>query len=95
VANAVEQRVAQLHIRRGQVALGAQHMRAVGKLAGAHPSEEVEIFRHRAVAIGAGAARLRHRAAILADAFLVEAVDIRLAFQDQLFGKMVQLRVVI
>jgi hypothetical protein len=95
VADAVEQRVAQLHIRRGQVALGAQHMRAIGKLAGAHAAEEVEILRHAAVAIGAGRPASSHRAAILADFFFVQAVDIGAAIHDQLLGELVELRVVV
>ena len=76
MANAIEQRVAHLHVGRGHVPLGAQHMGAVGKFTGAHPLEEVEIFFDRAAAVGAMTARFRHRAAIVADLLFVEAIDI-------------------
>ena len=44
VQDAVEHRIAQVDVARGHVDLGAQHARAVGKFAGAHAAEQIEIF---------------------------------------------------
>ena len=43
-ADAVHHRIAQLHVLVLHVDLGAQHARAVGELAGAHPPEQVEVL---------------------------------------------------
>ena len=67
--DAVHHRIAHVQVRRGHVDLGAQHARAVGKLAGAHALEQVEILFDRAIAIGAVLAGLGQRAAILANFF--------------------------
>ena len=58
VPDAVEQRVAQVHVGRRHVDLRAQHVRAVGELAGPHAREEVEVLRDRPVAVRAVLARL-------------------------------------
>jgi hypothetical protein len=57
VADAVEQGIAQPHVGRGHVDLTAQRARAVGKLAGLHPREQVEVLRDAAVAERAVLAR--------------------------------------
>ena len=59
VADAVDDRVAQVDVRRVHVDLQPQHARAVGELAGAHAAEQVEVLRRRAVAIGAVLGRAR------------------------------------
>ena len=43
-SDAVHHRVAELHVLVLHVDLGAQHVRAVGELAGAHPAEQVEVL---------------------------------------------------
>ena len=65
--DAVEHRIAQIDISRSHVDLGAQHARAVRKLAPAHAAKQIEIFidrpfSERAVGagIGQGAARCPH-----------------------------------
>ena len=90
-ADAVQHRVAHVDVRRRHVDLRAQHARAVGELAGAHPPEQVEVLVHRAVAVRALAARLRQRAAVLADLVGGQVVDVRLAVADQLLGAVVEL----
>ena len=45
--DAVQHRVAQVHVARRHVDLGPQHARAVGELAGAHAAEQVEVLRRR------------------------------------------------
>jgi hypothetical protein len=63
VPDPVEDRVAHQHVRRRHVDAGAQHVRAVGELAGAHAAEQVQALRARAVAERRRPARLRDRAA--------------------------------
>ncbi len=91
VQDAVHHRVAHVEIRRRHVDLGPQRARAVGKLAGAHPLEQVEVLLDAAVAVRAVAARLGERAAILADLVGVQVADIGLARLDQLHGPLVKL----
>jgi hypothetical protein len=67
VEDPVHRRVAQVDVRRGHVDLGAQHARAVGELAGAHPLEQIEVLLDRPVAVRAVLAGLGQRAAMLAD----------------------------
>ena len=82
-------------LRRRHVDLRAQHVRAVGKLARAHPPKQIEVLLDRAVAIRAVAARLGQRAAILADLVGRQAVDVGLAVANQLLGVLVHLLEVI
>ena len=77
--DAVEHRIAHVDVRRRHVDLGAQHVRAVLELAGAHAREEVEVLLDRPVAVRALAAGLGQRAAVLADLLGAEAVDVGLA----------------
>ena len=51
VPDAIERRVAHVEIRRRHVDLRAQDVRAVFELARAHPGEEVEVLRDRAIAV--------------------------------------------
>ena len=77
VPDAVEHRVAHVDVRRRHVDLRAQHVCAVRELAGAHPREQIEVLRDRAIAIGALASGLGQRAAVLADLVGAQAVDVR------------------
>ena len=67
VEDAIEHRIAQIDIARRHVDLGAQHARAVGKLARAHAAEQIEVFLDAAVAERAVLAGLGQRAAVDAD----------------------------
>jgi len=89
--DAVERRVAQRHVARRHVDLGAQHACAVGKLAGAHAAEEIEILVDGAVAIGAVAARLFQRAAQHPHLVGRDVVDIGVAGADEMLGPGVEL----
>ena len=48
--HAVHDGIAQIHIRRGHIDLGAQRATAIGEFAGAHELEQVEVFFDGAVA---------------------------------------------
>lgn len=64
MTDAVQDRVAQVHVRRRHVDLGAQHTLAILELAGLHAREQVEVFLDAAVAERAVAARLGQAAAV-------------------------------
>ena len=89
-SDAVEHRVAQVDVRRRHVDLRAQHLRAVGELAGAHAGEEIEVLLDRPIAIRAGGPRLGQRAAVLADLVGRQAVDVGLPLRDQMLRVLVQ-----
>ena len=91
VQDAVHHRVAHVQVGRGHVDLRPQGARAVGKLAGPHPLEQVEVLLDRAVAVGAVLARLGQRAAMFADFVGRQVADVRLAGLDQLHGPLVNL----
>jgi hypothetical protein len=91
VADPVEQRIAHLHVRRRHVDLRPQHAGAVGELAGPHAAQEVEVLGHRAVAEGAGPARLGQRAPVQLDVVVREVADVGLAVLHQLLGQLVHL----
>ena len=95
VLDAVHQRVAEVHIGAAHVALGAQYPRSVGKLAVLHPLEQVEVFFHAAIAVGAFGARLGGDALLRRDLFGGAVVHVGQALFDQLHGKFVELRKVI
>ena len=84
--DAVDRRVAQVHVRAGHVDFGAQGLGAVGELAVAHILEQLEVFLDRAVAVRAFLARLGQRAAVRAHFLLRQIVNIRLALLDELHG---------
>ena len=90
VANAVQHGVAHVQVWRGHVDSGPQHVGAVGKLAGPHASEQIEVFINRAIAVRAVGAGLGQRATGGADLGLGEAADKRLAFANQLQGAVVE-----
>ncbi len=95
VQNAVHHRVAHVEIGRRHVDLGAQRARAIGKFAGLHAREQIEILFHGAVAVRALLAGLGERAAILAHFLGAQIAHIRLARFDQLHGPCVELAEII
>ncbi len=86
----VKHGVTQVDIARGHVDPGAQHARAVGKLAGLHAAKQVEILLDRAIAERAVLAGLRQRAAGQSDFLLRLVVDIGKAVTDQALRPVVQ-----
>ena len=90
VQDAVEHGIAQVDVAGGHVDLGAQHPGAVGKLAGLHAAEQIEVFLHAAVAERAVLAGLGQRAALDADFLLRLVVDIGMAVPDQALGPAVK-----
>ena len=91
VADAVHDRVAQVHVRRGHVDLGAQYAGAVRELTGAHAGEPVQVLLHRTVAERAVLARFGQRATVFLGLLRAQIVDVGLAGLDQLHGPVVQL----
>ena len=95
VADPVDRRIAHVHVRAAHVDLEPQHMRAVGKLARAHPAEEVEVLRDRPAAVRAVAPRFRQRAARRAHLLGRLAVDVGEAVLDEPLGEAVEVVVVV
>ena len=91
VKDPVQHGVAHVDVRRRHVDPRAQHARAVGKLAGPHPGEQVEALVDRAIAPRPVAARLGQRAAVLADLVGGQVVDVRVAVADQMDAPVVEL----
>ena len=90
--DAVDGRVAHVHVGAGQVDLGAQGLAAVGELAGAHAAEQVEVLLGGAVAVGAGTAGLAGVLAAVGLHLLAgQVVHIRLALFDQQLGVFIAL----
>ena len=89
VQDAVHHRVAHVEVGRRHVDLGAQGARAIGKFAGLHAREQIEILFHGAIAVGAFLAGLGERAAVLAHLLGGQIADVRLALLDQLHGPLV------
>lgn len=90
MADAVQDRVAQVHVRRTHVDLRPQRTGAVGELTGLHAGEQVEVLLHRTVTVRAVAARLGEGAAY-SRISSTEVADERLAGLDQLDGPGMQL----
>ena len=89
--DAVHDGVAEHHVGVRHVDLGAQHLAAVGELAGAHAAEEVEVLLDAAVAVGAVLARCGNSTAALANLVEGLVVDICQAFLNQELGPLVEL----
>ena len=53
MTDAVEERIAHVHVLMSQVDLGSQHMGPIGKFSAAHPVEEIEVLGDSTIAIGA------------------------------------------
>src|SRR5690606_25844931 len=80
----IQRRVAQVDVRRRHIDLRAEHALAFVELAAPHPLEQLEILLDAAVPVRAVAARLRQRAAVLANLLRLQVIDVRLAVADQL-----------
>ena len=92
VLDAVDGRVAQVHVGAGQVDLGAQGLFALLELPGTHPAEQVEILLRGTVAPRRGAGGLaRVIAAVLAHLVAGQVVYVGLAFEDELLGVFIAL----
>jgi hypothetical protein len=94
VADAVDGRVAHIHVRRGHrvfADLGAQDVLAVGVFAGLHVAEQLQRFFARTVAERRVGARRAEVAAVGRHVFGRLAVDVGIALLDQVFGHLVQL----
>ena len=91
VQDAVQDRIAQVHVGRRHVDLRPQHACAVGELAGAHAAEQVEVLLDRAIAVGRVLPRFGQRAALAAHPIGRRIIDIGLALADQVFGPFVEL----
>ncbi|MCY1398408.1 hypothetical protein D9M71_134380 [compost metagenome] len=91
MADAIEDRITQVHVRRSHIDLRAQRPAAIRELAGLHAGEQVEVLFHGAVAEGAVPARLGEGATVLAHFFRRQVADERLASLDQLDRPLMQL----
>ncbi|MNH08227.1 hypothetical protein D3C79_676360 [compost metagenome] len=91
MTDAVEDRVAQVHVRRRHVDLGPQYALAVLELAGLHAREQVEVVFDAALAERAVLARLLQVAAVFLGLIRGQVADIGLATLDQFNGPVVQL----
>ncbi|MNZ42115.1 hypothetical protein D3C78_596830 [compost metagenome] len=91
MTDAVEDRVAQVHVRRGHVDLGPQHALAVLELAGFHAREQVEVLVNRTLAERAVLARRGQVATVFLGLFRGQVANIGLAGLDQLDRPVVQL----
>ena len=90
VLDAVHGGVAQQHVGRGHVDLGAQHATAIRELTGLHALEQVQVLLRRTVAIGTVHARLGQRAAILAHLLRRLVVHVGQAAADHAARDLVQ-----
>ncbi|MNQ21016.1 hypothetical protein D3C85_341160 [compost metagenome] len=91
MANAVENRIAQVHVRRGHVDFRAQGTSAIGEFAGLHAGEQLQVLRHRTLTERAVLARLGQIAAVLPRLIGRQVADIGLAGLDQFDGPVMQL----
>jgi hypothetical protein len=91
VDDPVQDRIAEVDVRRGHIDRCPQHAGAVGKLARAHSREQVNVFLDRPVAIRRVAPGLRQRPAVLADLVGRQVVHVGIAVSDQVDGPLVEL----
>ena len=88
--NAINHRISHVHIARCHVNLGPQCARPFREFARPHAAKEIQILVHRALAIGAVAARFGQGAAEFAHLVGVEIIDVGLAFANQVLGPFVK-----
>lgn len=91
VADAVEDGVAQIQIGRGHVDLGPQGQGPIGKRTGPHAREEVQVFRHRTLAVWALLSGFGQGTAVRAYLLRIQRADVGSALLDQLDGEPVEL----
>ena len=85
----------QVQVGGGHVDAGAQHVGAVGELARAHAPQQVEALGGRPVAVRALPPGAGRHAAVFADLFRRQAVDVGITLLHQLLGQLVQPFVVV
>ncbi len=95
IDDAVHDGIAEVHVARRHVDFGAQHARALGKLAGVHAHEEVEILLGRAVAVGRRLAGLGRGTLLRGNLLGALVVDICLALLDEAHGQVKELREIV
>ena len=91
VADAVHDRVAQVHVRRGHVDLGTQYALAVLEFTGGHAGEQIKVLFDAAVAERAVLARLGQAAAVFLGLLGGQVADIGFTFFNQVNRPLVQL----
>ncbi len=89
--NAVHDRVAHVHVRRRHVDFRAQHVAAVGKLAGAHAREQIQVLLDASVSVRALPPGLGKCAPVLADLVSAQAVHVGLAGAREIHRPCVEL----
>src|SRR5437867_5505728 len=91
LADPVHDGIAQVDVAARHVDLRAQRLAAIGKLAGAHAAEQLEVLLDRAIAMGRRAACLGQRPARLAHLLHGLIVEIRLPRFDELLRPLIEL----
>ena len=91
LANAIQDRVAHIHIGRGHIDLRPQHLLAVGELPGLHARQQIAVFRHAAFAIRAVFTGFCERTAVFPRLLGVQVTDIGKPLVHQVQGPVVQL----
>ena len=91
VQNAIQRRIAQVHIARRHVDFGTQHAGAIGEFAGTHAAEQIEVLSHAAIAVLGISSGLGQCAARLAHLIGRLVIDIGETAGDEVFGPCVEL----
>ena len=95
VLDPIEDRVAEVHVRRSHVDLRAQGTLAIAELPVLHALEQVEVLLHAAAAVGRSLSGFGRRAFHGSDLLRGAVVDVGQAFPDQGHRELVQLAEVI
>ncbi len=95
VPDPVDRRIAHVDVRARHVDLEPQHVRAVRKLAGLHPPEEIQVLGDAAIAIDARLPRFGQRPAQRAHFLRRRALDVREPLRDEPLGEFVETLVVV
>ena len=88
--DAVDDGVAEVHVRRSHIDLRTQDHCAFGELPSVHTAEEVEALLDGTIAEGAGDTRGGRCTLLRCDLFGSLLIDVGMACADQLFGKLIQ-----
>ena len=91
MANPIQDRVAQIDIRRAHVDAGTQHMRALGLAAGAHLAQKREALCGGSIAKSRVGTRFGQGAAMFADLIGALRVDIGMTRLHQVLGKAIKM----
>ncbi len=89
--DAIEHGVAHVDVGRRHVDVGAQRVLPVLEFPRPHSAKQIETFRGRPIAIGAGLARFGERAPVFTNLLAVQAADVGVSFLNELFGPFVEL----